>query len=221
MAIALVQQGTETGTSGTSGSPTLPGVTTAGSLVVLTCANNSAAVSAVSGFGVTTWAVAKAAAFSNYAADIWYGIVDGTPSSSGSVTLGGSTYRAISVSEWSGIDTGSPLLAQNDTDSGSSGTSSTGPITASSGPCLYVAVHANSYNIAVTGPGDSFAGLTQAVAGSALRNASAYRIDAGTPASATPSWTLTSTAWEHTVACFKGAATSAPAGPAFIGGGFF
>lgn len=209
MAIALVRQNVNAATSGTSASLSLAASPAVGALVVITQIGNAGRISSVSGFGVTTWAVAKPSAFSQYAADIWYGIVDGTPSASATATLDASTFRGISVSEWSGIDTSAPLLAQSDTDNAGSGTAaSTGPITGGASPCLYVSVLAVSGGRTASSPTGSFTGLTVANAGNVMRNYSAYRIDT-TAASATSGWTISGSGqWEMAIAAFKGAAAA-------------
>lgn len=213
MAIALVQQKTAASTGAASASPTLDAPPAAGSLLVVTQIGNANRITAISGYGVTTWAVAKQAAFGNYAADVWYGIVDATPSASGTITLGATTFLAISVSEWSGIDAANPLLAQSDADWSTGTSPATGPITASDSPCLYVSVLAVSGGVTASSPTGSFTGLTVANAGSVMRNYSAYRVDS-TAASATSGWTLgSSVQWEMAVAAFKGAVASpAPSG---------
>lgn len=209
MAIALVQQKTAAATSGSSATPTLDGTPASGSLMVCTQIGNAAEVTGIAGYGVTTWAFAKQAAFNNYAADIWYGIVDTTPATTGTITMGGSTYHGISLSEWSGIDAASPLLAQSDNDSGTSTSASTGPITGGASPCLYVSVLALSASRTASSPTGSFTGLTVASAGGVMRNYSAYRID-DPAASATSGWTVSaSDQWEMSIAAFKGAVAAA------------
>lgn len=210
MTIALAQQATPVGaTSGTSATPTLGSTPGTSSLLVLTQIGNAGRVSAVSGYGVTTWAVAKQSVFGNYAADIWYGIVDTTPATTGTVTLGASTYHAITLSEWTGIDAAAPLLAQSDADDATSTSASTGPITASDGPCLYVSVLAISGGTTASSPSGSFTGLT--VGGSTppssgtMKNYTGYRIDDPTPSSATSGWTVSSSVqWSMSIAAFKG-----------------
>lgn len=211
MTWSLVQQQQNTATSGASAAITMPGTPASGNLLVFTSINNAAAATAIAGFGVTSWAVAKAAAFNNYAADIWYGIVDTTPSASGTALYSGSTYRAVSMSEWSGNLTSGVLQAQSDTDTGTSTSGSTGPITAAAGPALYVSVLALSGGATASAPTGSFTGLTVANASNVMRNYSAYRIDDPTPASATSGWTISgSVQWEMSIAAFRGSVASPP-----------
>lgn len=199
---ALVQQAQGGNQTGTSATVTLGANSTAGNLVVVANVGNASAADGVSGAGVT-FAIAKQGAFGNFEASLWYGIVTGSPGTVVTVTTPASSFHVLTAAEYGGIDTASPLLAQNDTDSGTGTAASTGPITGGSSPCLYESVLALSSSRTASSPTGSVTALTTSVQG-VMSNYGAYRIDT-TAAAITSGWTVSaSDQWEMTIAAFKG-----------------
>lgn len=214
MTIAFVQQKNASVNSGTTGiSPTLDSAPGSGSLLVCGHSSNASDLSGgIVGYGSTAWGIARESAFNNYEASLWYALVDTTPATTGTVTPAGSAKHCVAILEFSGIDSSGTLQAQNDRDSGTGTTATTGPITAAAGPCLYVSILTlGGSRTASAGPGDGFTALTTVVTpDSETRSYLAYRIDT-TPASATPSYTVGSGQWEITIVAFKGSAVTSGA----------
>lgn len=201
---AFVQQAQTGVLSGTSTSPTLGANPTTGSLLVMGHGGNAHTMTAITGYGVTTWAAAKNSPFNQYDSRVWYGVVDTTPATTGTVTVSGSSNHAVWIAEFSSIATSGTLQAQSDTDDAATGTTATtGPITAAAGPCVYISNLTISGGRTASSPTDGFTGLTlaQSDAGGAIRAYGAYRIDT-TPASATSAWTVGNGQWEMVIAAF-------------------
>lgn len=215
MAIALVQQAVNGTTGATSVAVTIA-APAAGSLLVGTSINNAAAVTGVSGGGVT-WGLAKASAFNNYAADIWYGMNSSGSGTTVTFTFAGSTFGACWVAEFSGVKTSSALDATTDTDTGTGTSATTGGFTASASPVLYVSVLAISGGLTASTLTGSYtagtvAGTTPPSSGT-MKNYSAYRIDTTAGASST-GWTVSSSAqWEMSLAAFLGDVPAAATAP--------
>lgn len=144
------------------------------------------------GGGVTTWLVIKSFGVSS-AADLWYGIVDTTPSATITYNLSAAARCTAKVEEWSG-------RLKLDTAINASATSTTidpGTITTNQGETLYVALGV-IFNTISTGPTDGFTDETTVVSAS-------FSMGAGTKfqdvrGTAHPTWTCTSSAWEAAVA---------------------
>jgi hypothetical protein len=214
MAIAFVQQAVGTQAAGTTATVTLGVNPTTGNTLVAFCYSSAGDVSGVSGGGVTTWTLLKGPGVTQHCwANIYYGVVDTTPATGITITAT-SGIIAGNVSEFSGIKTSGAADASSDQDGTNSTAPASGPITASAGPALYLGLMGTGGTIS-TGPADSFTGSTAAdVSGRKCRGA--YRIDT-TPASATPSWTLSGvSSWDVIVGALQGTpdVTNAPGGNA-------
>lgn len=216
MSIALVSQAVNATTGATSVAVTIA-TPSVGNLLVATCINNANRVSGITGGGVT-WLLAKQSVFGNYAADIWYGIVTGTPGTTVTLTFTGTTYGAAWVGEFSGIRTASQLDATTDTDDATSNTQSTGGFTASASPVLNIAVLALSGGFTIsTGPSGGFTAATVSSAGGVMRNYTAYRIDT-TAASNAVGWTTSvSQQWSASMAAFLGSTSGSGSAPLVTG----
>lgn len=219
MAIAFVQQATGTAAGSTTATATLGSNPTSNNMLVACIASSAGDVSGVSGGGVTTWTKLKGPGnISSAWVNIYYGVVDTTPAT-GVTATATSGNIAINVSEWSGIKTSGAADASSDQDQGPGTTPTTGPITASAGPCLYVAAGTHGQTLSA-GPTDGFTALTVANA-SGRRVQGVYRIDSGTPASATPSYTIgASASWDLIVGALQGTADATVVDP-FGMSGFF
>lgn len=203
MAIAFVQQATATQAAGTTATATLGASPTSGDTLVACIASGAGDVSGVSGGGVTTWTKLKGPGpVSSAWVNIYFGVVDTTPSTSVTATAASGTI-ALNVSEWSGIKTSGAADASTAQAQGPGTTPAAGPITAASGPALYVGAGTHGQTLSA-GPTDGFTALTVANA-SGRRVQGVYRIDSGTPASATPSYTIgSSVSWDMVVGALLG-----------------
>lgn len=170
MAIAQVQVTPQISTQGTSATATFPAATTKGNLLILcvglqATTGTAGPVSSVTGGGVTTWRQAAHLANSGAIQDIsiWWGVVDGTPSTTvtanypSNVTIAGD----MGAQEYSGASSGNLATSQPDqthTNSGSSTTpGDTTTITNSGGGRLEViAICMNSTTVASSGPTNSY-----------------------------------------------------------------
>lgn len=203
MAIAFVQQATGTQAAGTTATATLGSNPTSNNTLVACIASGAGDVSGVSGGGVTTWTKLKGPGpISSAWANIYFGLVDTTPATGITVTATSGTI-AVNVSEWSGIKTSGAADASTAQAQGPGTGPSAGPITASAGPCLYVAAGTHGQDLSA-GPTDSFTALT-AANGGGRRVQGVYRIDTGTPASATPAYTIGgSVSWDMVTGALQG-----------------
>jgi glyoxylate utilization-related uncharacterized protein len=170
---------------------TLSQATTVGDTLVLTVGDdhtNSATVSSVSGGGVATWTkvTEQNGSAGDGEAEIWYGLVTTSGSTSVSVTMSANTnVQLANVSEWSGIASSAPVDAS--TSSAGTATSFTaGPITTTQ-PGDLVISGAWAVHTGFTSPQNSttsgYTMLKQTTGGgSYYRGWDAYQIDSSTGA---------------------------------------
>ncbi len=122
----VVQQVTNSMPSGATLSATLPNAPVAGRMLVMVGAATSGGLTSVTGGGATWTRAASSPINTNI--EIWYGVTDG---SSATVTIARTNNTIsiwLSVSEWSGLATTSPLDGANAND-GTAATISAGSIT--------------------------------------------------------------------------------------------
>lgn len=204
MAIALVQQANNSQGSGASLAVTIA-APAAGSALVVMCAQNSFAVSSISGGGVT-WTLLNKSAFNFYSTEIWYGENSSGSGTTVTITLAGSTRCAATVTEWSGVKTSSAADASVPDTSGTSTSASPGAIDPSANPALYLAVASTQNSTFTSTVGGGFTQLTDPTpGGGALSVEGAYLIDNSGHASATPTFgILASAAWEAAGGALQG-----------------
>lgn len=206
MAIALVQQATNSQGSGTSLVVTISAPAAGNALVVLS-GSNSAAISSISGGGVT-WTLLNAGPFAFYASEIWYGLNSSGSGTTVTITYAGSTRAGAIVAEFSGVKTSAAADASAPDTSGTSTSASPGAIDPSANPALYLAA-ASCQNSTFTGVGGG--GITlftdPALGGGALSVQGGYMIDNASDASATPTFgILASAAWDSAGGALQGTA---------------
>lgn len=207
MAITKVQEVTHGQAAGATNTLTIA-APDAGSLLVVVIGTLDQRVTGITGGGVT-WAEAVHD-FNAKDAEIWYGFDSSGSGTSIVVTMAGSTDSAASFTEWSGIDTASPLDQTNHA-TATSTTPATGSVTPTSDNQLLIAMF-NSVQNPSAGPTGGFTPLTQIIQGT-QHVSSAYLIQTSATL-ASPSWTTTSAPWDACIATFKPAtASSGPAVP--------
>lgn len=158
----LVKQNAAGVSNGTSVVCTLASNPTSGNMLILCAgAQATAGVSAVSGGGVTTWTSAKNSRV-NRAAEIWYGVTDGS-SAAVTVTYGGKGSNWANLSEWTGILASGTIVHTTGSNSGSSQNPSTGNAVTSNAVVLLIACEryaSSASGVLSAGPTNSFTTLT-------------------------------------------------------------
>ena len=190
---AFVRQAVNTQSAGTTVVVTITAPTAFDTLVCFTY-SNAGDVSGVTGGGVTTWAKLKGPGpISSVWNNIYWGVVDTTPSTSVTVTAT-SGFILANVAEFSGRSIGAD--ASTSQANGPSAAPSVGPITATRG-CIYLANLTTGLSI-TAGPTGGFTALTNAtVSGRSCQGA--YLI-APAPSAATCGWTTGSSgSWDMTI----------------------
>lgn len=205
MAIALVTQTTAFASATTSKVVTITSPTSGDCLVMSFGGTGFPQISGVSGGGVTTWTLLKKSGYSNFNAELWFGIVDTTPSTSVTITFGATSTGSINLSEWSGIKTSGAADATS-TSAATTTTKGAGSITASTYPSVVISVaFHNSTTSPSGGPTASFTALTEAKDASGYCNNTSYRIWTGAPSAVDPEWTIASQDWEGVSGVLLGA----------------
>lgn len=167
-----------------------------GNSLVVFVGNNSGGSSIASGQGgVTTWNLAKTNAGGANDSDLWYGTVDGTPSTSVVATfpVGRAACKLI---EWPGR----LLVDQSNTAFATSVTVDPGSVTPTTGFQVIFALGV-VFTTIVSGPTGGFTSLGIPVSGT-FSSACAV-LEQGAAAAADPTWTIASTAWVGVIASFK------------------
>jgi hypothetical protein len=195
----------------------------AGDLLLWTLTSTSGAgvTTSITGGGVTTWAELYASAFSNYHVAIWWGVVDGTPSTSITSNYSGAKNGCVNISQF----TGASAWAANNTAraTATSTTKSAGSATPStSGDFVHIVVSEHiGGDSPSAGPTDGFTALTEVERlsglGTGLMNNSAYRIDTGAATAGNPTWTINSQVWEGVHGIIKATLPAGGAGPSGSG----
>lgn len=204
-ALALVQQATASWTSGSSYGVTLSGAPASGDVLVLgqgasgTSANNK--ISSITETGVT-WTKAVQSN-SNEDAEIWYGVVGASASASITVTLTGTptTTSYANVSEWSGLNTSSPLVASGTSANhgGSGATASTSTVTPTAGQNVLLFAVTYQGGTLSSGPTNGFTALSTPSSGVQF----GYEFVPNTSTSYSTSWTFSAShKWETEIGTF-------------------
>lgn len=220
MAIALVNQASDSQSSGTSLAITIAAPTNGNALVVIT-GQNAAAVSSISGGGVT-WVKLKSAAFSFYASEIWYGENVSSGGTTVTITYASSTRAGAICAEFSGVKTTSSADASTNSGSGTSTSPSAGSVDPASAPALYLAGFTTNGTYS-GGAGGGFTAFTDpSLGGGVLAVRGAYRIDNAAHGAQTGSATLTaSVSWEASGGALLGTASASSRRDAMGMSGFY
>ena len=212
MAITLKSASTKGGALDSSNATTtpitLPVTPTTGSFLILSLAYSAGnvAVSSITGGGVTTWAKATSAVNSTAAtAEIWYGKVDTTPSTSITVTWNAklNSNKGWSYAEFAGV---TAFDSAGTAATGSGTTFTTNSYTGSIADELLIYAWGNSSTATVsTGPTNSFTLADN----SSSRAGLAYKIETSVVSDSSSTGMSSSRSWVALIAGFKGTSGTA------------
>jgi hypothetical protein len=130
-----------------------------------------------------TWTFVARAQSSNTTSEVWWGVASGTGGTSVTITWAAGTNIAHQISEFSGVDTSSPVDGTATTNTNTTGTPASGNYTSSNANDLLFNCVSASTNTALGTPNSSFNLLRATTAGSGGGSRAlgdAYRIVAST-----------------------------------------
>lgn len=195
-AIAFVTQATNSGSNVTSLVVTIPS-TGAANLLVASVGFTSSSISVSGITGCGTWALGKRTAASAGAAELWYAPNISAACTSVTISMSAKNTIRANVSEFSGLDTSTPL-GETGGNNGTSATPSTGNLTttANANDLLVANAEGSSTWAYSSGPTNSFNGLTTI---GTIALVTAYRIVSATGTYST-GWTMdTSRDWNSSI----------------------
>ena len=194
MATSLIQKKDGSSTSATALVVTLDALPQSGNTLVVAVVNNGGYVTSITGGGVT-WGAAVVRSGSHVPAEIWAGVVTGTPAAAITINVPVGAIAA-KVMEWSGgLATDVTALATN-----ISTTIDPSAITPTANNTLVVAVGGTGAAISA-GPTGGFTDQTTVTPGSLVWMGVGSLLQ-GTAAPADTTWTIASTGWDAVIASF-------------------
>jgi hypothetical protein len=204
----LVQQVASSGTDLASLSVNLGAVPIAGDLLILCHDSTSGGGSAVSGGGVTNWFLCRSTLPADNS-EIWAGLVDGTPDTAITITLGGSPNSAsANVSEWQGL--AAPLAFTGQITTGGGGTAFTDSVFAYPGDLVIATTGLHTTGMTIGAATNGFADLDRPDPQPSSVMTASWLVPAANGRYAT-SWSLGfSHPWASAIVVFRGPGPALP-----------